>query len=427
MKRTLKTIVSRGVAAVFLAALMLSLSLGATAGTTIEVGDETELLQALSNAAGDTADYTILYRSGVTSITLSSSSSVYIPSNATIDLSASGGTLRMENGTVTLNGTINGGTVEVAGSILAVNGFLTGGIVTVSKGTLVRMNGCNITSAVSAPSSGTGEIRYQTVLSLENLGSSSTETIQTVIYSGIAEADDDATFVKDHLATGYVYPLYGETITKVTTDAGNVFRLGTKYTDVLSLAFAITYYGTTDATLSIANPTSYTASDSAIQLNNPTKDGYMFDGWTCDQLSITIPTTNAVIPEGMTGALSFVANWTEQTMPSGGSKTSGGGTTGSASTATTDTEEETESEEPAVVEATDETTATSNVRIGQGTSSTRVTFTSDVDEVMPTLETVGGNSFPWGWTLLGVGGSAILVYVIALINRKIRERADIKK
>jgi hypothetical protein len=28
-----------------------------------------------------------------------------------------------------------------------------------------------------------------------------------------------------------------------------------------------------DATLSVANPTSYTASDSATQLNNPTKDG----------------------------------------------------------------------------------------------------------------------------------------------------------
>jgi hypothetical protein len=56
-----------------------------------------------------------------------------------------------------------------------------------------------------------------------------------------------------------------------------------------------------------------------------------------------------------------------------------------------------------------------------------VTFSSDVDEVMPTLESVNGNSFPWGWTLLAVGGSAILVYIGALINRKIRERADIKK
>lgn len=423
MKRAFKTIVARGAAAVFLTVLMLSLSLGAT--PVQYVSNEAELLTALSNAASSTSDVLIMYQSGVSSITLSSSSSVYIPVNATIDLSASGGTLRMESGTVSLAGTINGGTVEVSGAILAVSGYLTGGATTVSKGTLVRMLGCNITSSVNV--SGTGAVRYQTQLDLENLDTLSTETIQTITYAGITDADNDSTFVKDHLANGYVYPLYGETITKVTTDAGNVFRLGTKYTDILSLAYSIIYYGTSDATFAVANPTSYTASDSVIQLSNPTKDGYMFDGWTCEQLSLTIPSTTAVIPEGMTGAMTFVANWTAQTMPSGG-KTSGGSTTGSVAASGTDTtEEETDATATAEPETTDDTTTTSTVRIGRGTSSTKVTFSSDVDEVMPTLESVNGNSFPWGWTLLAVGGSAILVYIAALINRKIRERADIKK
>lgn len=426
MKQTFKTIVSRGVAAVFLAALILSTALGSTAPASVTVSSEAELTAALGTAASSGVTTTITYASGVTSITLTTGTT--IPSNAIIDLSTGGGTLRMESGTVNLIGTINGGSVEVAGAILAVYGHLSGGTATVSSGTLVRMSGCNITSGVSVPSGGTGAVRYETVLTLENLDSSSTETITAITYYGISDSDETS-FIQ-YPANGTVFPLYGETISKVTTSAGNVFRLGTKGTGVLSLAYSVTYYGMTDATLTIANPTSYTASDSAVQLNNPTKDGYMFDGWTCDQLSLTVPTTTAVIPEGMTGALSFVANWTAQTMQGGGSGMSGGsGSSGSSSSSSTTTDDtETDETETATTEdvATD-TTTTSSVRVGRGTSSTKVTFTSDVDEAIPTLESVQGTSFPWGWTLLGVGGSAILVYIIALINRKMRERADLKK
>ena len=428
MKRTFKTIISRGAAAVFLAVLMLSLSLGAT--DTVPVSNEAELNTALTNAATNPNSVLIVYQ-GVTSITLTSAAT--IPSNTTISLNA-GETLRFTGGTVNLLGTINGGTVEVAGAILAVSGYLTGGTAKVTSGTLVRMSACSITSAVSAPSSGTGEIRYETTLILENLDPSSTETFQTITYYGVTDADDDATFVKNRLVTNYVYPLYGETITKVTTDAGNIFRVGTK-TGVLSLEYTIGYYGTTDATFAVTNPTSYTSSDSAITLNNPTKDGYTFDGWTCDQLSLTVPTTTAVIPEGTTGALTFIANWTQAAMPSGGTtggtKSGGSGTgSGTTSSATTDTDEEDDTETTADVSADTGTTdngAMNNVRVGKGSSSTKVTFTSDVDEAIPTLESVQGKSFPWGWTLLGVGGSAVIVYAIAQIVRRRRERADMKK
>jgi len=428
MKRTFKRIVSRGVAAVFLAALMLSLALGGT--TTVDVANEEELKTALSDAVVNSADSYLI----VCTASITVTSGVNIPSNATI--SNTGFELSFTSGTVSLSGTIVDGTVSVSGTsaILAVYGSLASPTTVSSSGTLVRMTGCSITSSVNA--TGTGEIRYETQLSLENLDPASTETIQTITYSGIADADDDATFVKDHSVWGYVYPLCDSsgnklTITKVTTDAGNIFRLGTRNTGVLSLEYTVGYYGTTDATFTTANPTSYTSSDSAIQLNNPTKDGYTFDGWTCDQLSLTVPTLSAVIPEGMSGALTFIANWTQTTMPSGGGQTGGGsgGSTGSvsSSSSTTTEEEDTTEDEAATEVATNDTSSTGSARVGQGTSSTKVTFTSDVDEVIPTIESVQGNSFPWGWTLLGVGGSAILVYVIALINRKMRERADVKK
>ncbi len=132
----------------------------------------------------------------------------------------------------------------------------------------------------------------------------------------------------------------------------------------------------------------------------------------------------------MTGALAFVANWTElpQTVGGGRSGSSGGGTSGAtSSTDESEDEEETTDETEAAEEATTDSSTTNNVRIGKGTSSTKVTFTSDVDEVMPTLESVQEHSFPWGWTLLGVGGATVLVYAIALINRKFRERASAKK
>ena len=118
--------------------------------------------------------------------------------------------------------------------------------------------------------------------------------------------------------TGSNYSSY-LTIETVSTDAGNLFRLGTKYTDTLSLTYALTYGGLTDAQLSVLNPTSYTASDAATLLNNPTKEGFLFAGWTCESLGVTVPQEKMVIPEGTTGALTLIAMWVEA--PAGSGKT----------------------------------------------------------------------------------------------------------
>ena len=57
------------------------------------------------------------------------------------------------------------------------------------------------------------------------------------------------------------------------------------------------------------NPTSYTIESSAITLNNPTKAGYVFAGWTGTGLASA--TMSVTISAGSTGNRSFTATWTE--------------------------------------------------------------------------------------------------------------------
>ena len=57
-----------------------------------------------------------------------------------------------------------------------------------------------------------------------------------------------------------------------------------------------------------ANPTSYTVESSAITLNNPTRPGYVFAGWTGTGLAEA--TATVTIPAGSTGNRSYIATWT---------------------------------------------------------------------------------------------------------------------
>lgn len=56
------------------------------------------------------------------------------------------------------------------------------------------------------------------------------------------------------------------------------------------------------------NPANYTFESSAITLNNPTRDGYTFAGWTGSNGST--PQTTVTITSGSTGNKSYTANWT---------------------------------------------------------------------------------------------------------------------
>ena len=61
----------------------------------------------------------------------------------------------------------------------------------------------------------------------------------------------------------------------------------------------------------VSNPSTYNIESSAITLNNPSKLGYTFDGWSGTGLSGT--TTTATVPNGSYGDRSFTANWTRNT------------------------------------------------------------------------------------------------------------------
>ena len=73
--------------------------------------------------------------------------------------------------------------------------------------------------------------------------------------------------------------------------------------------YFITYSGVEDATFETANPTTYTIESAAITLNNPSKTGYEFAGWTGTGLDAA--STSVTIAKGSTGNKSFAANWTE--------------------------------------------------------------------------------------------------------------------
>jgi len=71
--------------------------------------------------------------------------------------------------------------------------------------------------------------------------------------------------------------------------------------------YTITY--TLDGgTVLSANPTNYTAETETITLNNPTKPGYTFAGWT--EANGTTPQITVTIAQGTTGNKAYTANWT---------------------------------------------------------------------------------------------------------------------
>lgn len=74
--------------------------------------------------------------------------------------------------------------------------------------------------------------------------------------------------------------------------------------------YSITY-NLGGGTVANANPASYTIESNAITLNNPTRTGYTFLGWTGSNGST--PQTTVTIAKGSTGTKSYTANWRADT------------------------------------------------------------------------------------------------------------------
>ena len=85
-------------------------------------------------------------------------------------------------------------------------------------------------------------------------------------------------------------------------------------TELFAKWTAIMYYLNYDlvgGTVATENPISYTIESDAITLNNPTKDGYTFAGWT--GTDITNATETVTIAAGSTGNREYIATWTQNT------------------------------------------------------------------------------------------------------------------
>lgn len=87
----------------------------------------------------------------------------------------------------------------------------------------------------------------------------------------------------------------------VELEARYVFHLRTLTNYTIS-------YNLVGGSVSEANPTSYNVLSNAIRLNNPTRTGYTFAGWTGTDLDH--PTMTVTIPKGSTGHRSYTATWT---------------------------------------------------------------------------------------------------------------------
>ncbi len=74
-------------------------------------------------------------------------------------------------------------------------------------------------------------------------------------------------------------------------------------------SYSITYE-LNGGSVAVLNPTQYSIETETFTLNNPTKEGYKFTGWTGSNGSV--PQKEVTIPKGSTGNKAYTANWTNE-------------------------------------------------------------------------------------------------------------------
>ena len=322
-------------------------------------------------------------------------------------------------------------------------GIETGTSLSIPAGTVVDLNGCTwtVTSGTVAIagtvevnggellSANGGTVRVLTALALENV--SGTETIQSVTYAD-GVTDSAASYIAGNTVTeGGTAALYlvaasgirARAVQRVTTNAGT-YRIGSS-TGRLSREYSIQYNLDGGTLAQGANPAVYTASDPPIPLQNPTKEGYLFLGWSGTGLSA--PSLRVTIAEGSQGERSYTANWREDPAQQqgggrGGSTAGGGaGLTGRGNAAA----EDSAAEVPAPTATPVPSSAAQQSggrRIGRASSATRVTF--DEGGAPGFLEQAAGaqpekEPVPiWLYALLAAG----LVAAIGIGLRYLRKR-----
>ena len=123
--------------------------------------------------------------------------------------------------------------------------------------------------------------------------------------SGMTEVGATITAPSTPTKTGYTFAAWTPAVA-ATMPAANTTYTATWTRDTYTIS-----YDLAGGSVASPNPTSYTVESSAITLNNPTKTGYTFAGWTGTGLASA--TMTVTIAAGSTGNRSYTATWTPNT------------------------------------------------------------------------------------------------------------------
>lgn len=160
----------------------------------------------------------------------------------------------------------------------------------------------NVTVDVNGAAA-TAEVYYHTVTFYDGSTALTTPAQQIVLKNQTASAP-----ATDPTKTGYTFDKWvtakgGSTaydFTKAVTGKTSVYASWTP------ISYSITYV--LDGGNVSGNPTSYTIESSAITLNNPTREGYTFTGWSGTDLTDNNH-MSVTIASGSTGHRTYTANW----------------------------------------------------------------------------------------------------------------------
>ena len=114
-------------------------------------------------------------------------------------------------------------------------------------------------------------------------------------FEGLRNIEREGMVLEKWRMESYSYSFDGESLLEVTLIAE--WGTGTYRIE----------YDLAGGTLSKGNPTQYSSAGEGFTLNNPTREGYTFIGWTGTGLNE--PTVNVTLPKGSTGNRSYTANW----------------------------------------------------------------------------------------------------------------------
>ncbi len=116
-------------------------------------------------------------------------------------------------------------------------------------------------------------------------------------------------YTTDQYQENLIKAAKGESATLPTGSTAkiNVDKIATTDKEAEIVTYTISY-NLNGGTVAKANPTKYDSTSATITLNNPTKDGYDFTGWTGSNGNT--PQTSVTIAKGSTGNKTYTANWT---------------------------------------------------------------------------------------------------------------------